>query len=1067
VRVCPSCGEDNPDRFRLCGICGAALSEAPAAKEVRKTVTIVFSDLQGSTSLGERLETEALREVMARYFQEMRRVLERHGGTVEKYIGDAVMAVFGLARVHEDDALRATRAAWEMKQALVRLNVEIDARWGVTLTNRTGVNTGEVVAGDPSSGQRLVVGDPVNVAARLEQAAPPTEILIGEPTYRLVRGAVVVEPVEPLPLKGKSELVPAYRLIEVREGETVARNLDAPMVGRDGELRLLVDEFARCVEERTCQLVTILGPAGVGKSRLIAELAASVTEDGRLLRGRCLPYGDGITFWPFAEVVKDAAGITEEDDAAGARAKVAATLSGDDAELVVDRVSAAIGLSPDSFALEETFWAARKLLEILARRRPLVVLFEDIHWAESKFLDMIEHVLGSAEDAPVFLLCSSRPELLEERSTWGEGSRSRSISLEPLSEGQSAEVMRNLLGVTELPAELRSRINEAAEGNPLFVEQMLSMMIDDGFLVRADGGPWTVHGDVASLSVPPTISALLGARLDLLSAEERAVLERASIVGQVFYPAAVRTLATDELRPHVDEALVSLSRKQLVQPTPSTFAHEDAYRFVHLLVRDAAYQGLLKRTRAELHEGFADWMEEAAGIRLMEQQEIVGYHLEQAYLVLGELGPLDEQGERIGARGADHLAAAGRRAFARADTPGAANLLRRAASLLPRGERLRTELMRDLAEVRADAGEFAEAEASLEEATEAAASIGDPVLQADIQLVRLLVRLYSGKEDWTEQVVPEIARAISTFEEAEYHAGLARAWRLAGLVHGTACRWVAAEEAARLAVDHARLAGDHRQEVRNLPSVAICELYGPTPVTEALASCEEVLGQVAGDRRAEAIVRGHLAHLHAMQGRFDLARTLYAESRATLEDLGGTVLAATTSLDSGPVELLAGDPVAAERELRRDYDVLKEMGERYFLSTTAALLAQAVYTQGRYDEAFELSEESKDATAPDDIESQVLWRCVRGKVLVRRGEFAEGESLVREALDLIMRTEEPDVQGHVCRDLAQVLHLQGRTSEAREQLGEALRLHERKGNASAAARVRDRLERPVPEGAAP
>jgi tetratricopeptide (TPR) repeat protein len=667
----------------------------------------------------------------------------------------------------------------------------------------------------------------------------------------------------------------------------------------------------------------------------------------------------------------------------------------------------------------------------------------------------------------VLLLCSSRPELLDERSAWGQGSRSRTISLEPLSEAQSAEVMRNLLGVAELPAELRSRISGAAEGNPLFVEQMVSMMIDDGFLVRADDGTWTVHGDVASVAVPPTISALIGARLDLLSGEERAVLERASIVGQVFYPAAIRSLATGDLRPHVDDAITSLSRKQLVGPTASSFEHEDAYRFVHILIRDAAYQGLLKRTRAELHEGFADWMEEAAGIRLMEQQEIVGYHLEQAYLALGELGPLGEHGERIGARGADHLAAAGRRAFARADTPGAANLLRRAASLLPRGERLRTELLRDLAEVQADAGEFSEAEASLEDAAEGAASIGDPVLQADIQLVRLLVRLYSGEEDWTEQVVPEIAGAISIFEDAGYHAGLARAWRLAGLVHGTACRWAAAEEAARLAVEHARLAGDHRQEVRNLPSVAICQLYGPTPVPEALASCEKVLEQVAGDRRAEAIVRGHLAHLNAMQGRFDLARTLYAESRATLEDLGGTVLAATTSLDSGPVELLAGDPAAAERELRGDYDVLKEMGERYFLSTTAALLAQAVYTQGRYDEALALSEESEHATAPDDIESQVLWRCVRGKVLARRGEFAHGESLVREALDLIMRTEEPDVQGHVCRDLAQVLQLAGRSGEAREQLEEALRLHELKGNATAAAKVRGRLERPVPEGAAP
>ncbi|MGH2636789.1 MAG: ATP-binding protein, partial [Actinomycetota bacterium] len=743
MRVCANCGEENPERFRLCGTCGSALASVLSPQEVRKTVTIVFSDLQGSTSLGERLDSESFREVISRYFEEMRRVLQHHGGAVEKYIGDAVMAVFGLPRVHEDDALRAVRAASEMGRALARLNEELDARWGVTLTNRTGVNTGEVVAGDPSTGQRLVVGDPVNLAARLEQAAPPMEVLIGEATYRLVRAAVLAEPVEPLSLKGKSEPVPAYRLLEVREGEAFARHLDAPIVGRQEELRLLAGEFDRCVEEGTCRLVTILAPAGVGKSRLIAEFTDSTGARAVHLRGRCLPYGEGITFWPLAEVVKGAASVSEEDDPDEARSKLAAAMPPDEDDLIVDRVAAAIGLSSRSFPLAETFWAVRKLLEALGRRRPLVVHFEDIHWAESTFLDLLEHVLESAEDAPVLLLCSARPELLDERSGWGEHAASTSIPLEPLSEPQSRQVMENLLGAAELPQELRSRITEAAEGNPLFVEQTLSMLIDEGFLARDDGGPWRVLGDVASLAVPPTISALLGARLDLLSAEERAVLERASIVGQVFYPGAIRALAPEGLRSHVDTTLASLSEKQLVRPTESTFVHEEAYRFVHILIRDAAYQGLLKRTRAELHEGFADWLEEAAGIRLLEQEEIVGYHLEQACRTLAELGPLGEHGRDVGSRGAGHLAAAGRRAFARADAPSAANLLERAASLLPPGNREHTELLRDLAEVSADLGEFAKAESSLAEAMQGAEGIGDPVLETDIQLGRLLVRLYA------------------------------------------------------------------------------------------------------------------------------------------------------------------------------------------------------------------------------------------------------------------------------------------------------------------------------------
>jgi ATP/maltotriose-dependent transcriptional regulator MalT len=562
---------------------------------------------------------------------------------------------------------------------------------------------------------------------------------------------------------------------------------------------------------------------------------------------------------------------------------------------------------------------------------------------------------------------------------------------------------------------------------------------------------------VRSLAVPPTIAALLGARLDLLADEDRVMLECASVVGLEFYPGALRRLVPQKLAGRVDASLDSLQRKQLIGPTVSTFALEDAYRFEHMLIRDAAYGSLLKRRRAELHEAFADWIEGEAGTRLREHQEIVGYHLEQAFRTLAELAPLDEHGRALGVRGASHLGAAGRRAFARADAPTAANLLERAAGLHRPASRERLELLRDAAEALADLGEFARAEAAVDDAMREAEAVGDAALDADLELVRLLVRLYSGEEDWTEQVVPEISRAVAVFEEVGSHAGLSKAWRLAGLVHGTACRWGAAEEAARLAVEHARLAGDRRLELRNLPSYAICQLYGPTPVTDAILGCQAILEQVGDDRRARAIVAGHLAHLHAMQDRFDEARRLCADSRAALEDLGGKVLAATSSLDSGPVELLAGDPAAAERELRHDYEILKAMGERYFLSTTTALLAQAVYAQARYDEAFDLSVESESVAAPDDIESQVLWRCARGKVLARRGQAADGERLVREARDLIMRTEEPDVQGHVIMDLAQVLHLQGRTDEARAEVEQAIALFERKGNEAAAGAARARL----------
>src|SRR6476659_9019646 len=411
MAVCPSCGEENPDRFRLCGFCGTPLVAPLAPQEVRKTVTVVFSDLKGSTDLGERLDSEALREVMTRYFEEIRGALEEHGGRVEKYIGDAVMAVFGLPRIREDDALRAVRAAAEMKRRLAVLNDELETRWGVRLANRTGVNTGEVVAGDPTADQRLVVGDTVNVAARPEQAAPENEVLVGEPTYRLVRNSVQVEPVEPLELKGKAERVPAYRLLSVEEVGTVPRR-QLPLVGREAEVGTLVAEFDAAVAASSCRLVTIVAQAGGGKSRLIEEFFDQIAAGATTLRGRCLPYGRGITFWPLVEIVRQAAGIVDEDAPDVARRKIA-SLGGDAA--VIERVAAAVGLDDGDFPVPELFWGVRKLLETIASERPLALRFDDIHWAEATLLDLIAHLRTTIDGATLLLLCATRPALLERR----------------------------------------------------------------------------------------------------------------------------------------------------------------------------------------------------------------------------------------------------------------------------------------------------------------------------------------------------------------------------------------------------------------------------------------------------------------------------------------------------------------------------------------------------------------------------------------------------------------------------------------------------------------------------
>jgi class 3 adenylate cyclase len=441
MRACPTCGEQNSDHARFCQACATPLApEAGLVHETRKTVTVLFSDVADSTALGERLDPESVRRVMERYFDTVRHVLERHGGTVEKFIGDAVMAVFGIPKLHEDDALRGCQAAMEMQDELDRLNKDLERDWGVTIATRTGLNTGEVIAGDPSAGQTLVTGDAVNTAARLEQAAPAGEVLIGDPTYRLVAHAVDAEPVQPVAAKGKADAVPAYRLVSVVPGMPVrARRLDSPLVGRERELGALLEAFDRSIAESRCLLVTVLGMPGVGKSRLVHEFVASTADRASVLRGRCLPYGEGITFWPVVKVVHEAARISESDSPEEARLGIEALLpESDDRAIVRDCIAAAVGLGESTWAIQETFWAIRRLFESLASDRPLIVVFDDIQWAEPAFLDLVEYLEGWSRTSAILLLCVARPELLETRADWtSAATKLATITLDPLTGEES------------------------------------------------------------------------------------------------------------------------------------------------------------------------------------------------------------------------------------------------------------------------------------------------------------------------------------------------------------------------------------------------------------------------------------------------------------------------------------------------------------------------------------------------------------------------------------------------------------------------------------------------------
>jgi len=1044
--VCSNCGEENPERFRLCGFCGTPFTTADAPQEVRKTVTVVFSDLVGSTSLGESMDSESLREVLHRYFEEMQSVLERHGGAVEKFIGDAIMAVFGLPRLREDDAVRAVRAALEMQTVLATLNGELERGWGIVLVNRTGVNTGEVVAGDVTAGQRLVTGDTVNVAARLEQAAGAGEVLLGELTYRLVRDAVKVEPVAPLDLKGKADPVPAYRVLGLVDAESSVERHQGPIVGRERELGLLLGAFSNAVTAGQCRLATVFGSPGMGKSRLAEELVAQVSRAAMVVRGRCLSHGRGITFWPVVEIVRKATGILEEDPPAAAREKIA-DLARDDA--VARRVAAAVGLSGEEFPVEETFWGVRKLFETMAAARPLVVVFEDVHWAESTMLDFIEHVLGSSE-RPIVLVCLARHELLDIRPAWENLPGSSVVSLEPLSASDAALVAENLLGNAELDAEVHARIVEAAGGNPLFVEQMLSMMVDEGAL-RRENDRWVPVGSADEIAVPPTIQALLAARLDLLGPEERAVIEAASVAGLVFPEDALHELVSADVAVQLEKIIQSLCRKHLVQTGVESIGRGGHYRFAHVLVREAAYQGMLKRTRAGLHERFVSWADRVNSDRdrAVEFEEILGYHLEQAYSNLKELGPLDDHGTELGRRAAERLSSAGRRAFARGDMPAAANLLRRAAMVLPERDPSRLELIPDLGEALLEVGEFPWAELFLEEAIDARHE-GDGIAPALAELLLLRLKAQAGSaERWSERLVEAASRMLEQSEGADDDAMLATLWRLLAWAHGTSGRYGLATGAAERAMEHARNANDGRQIRLAASLYALAALHGPTPVAEAIERCEKIASEAQGDRRTQGLVTSILAALIGMRGDFDRARRLSAQARELLAELGPTVAGASTSLEAARVESLAGDLPAAERALRRDYDALTQLGERYLLSTVAGELARVLYAQGRVDEAEKVSRHAQELADEDDIASTTLWRTVQAKVLACKGNRDAALILIEEAVDLLKRTDSVVAQAETLVDLAEVLRLAGRPKEADDVLEGAVELFEAKGNVAA------------------
>jgi class 3 adenylate cyclase/tetratricopeptide (TPR) repeat protein len=975
MQTCPSCGTENPDGFRLCGMCGASLVPTAAPpREERKVVTILFTDLVGSTARAEGLDPEDVSATLSAYYAQLRAELERHGGTVEKFIGDAVMAVFGAPVAHEDDPERAVRAALAIRDSI-----------GEELQIRTAVNTGEALVAlgaKPGEGDAMVAGDVVNTAARLQGAAPVNGILVGEGTYRATRDAIDYREAPPVEAKGKSEPIKVWEAVTARSrfGSDVEQKLRTPLVGRERERSLLADALAHARAEQSAQLVTLVGVPGIGKSRLVAELFQILEADPDLIswrQGRSLPYGERVSFWALSEIVKAHAGILESDDAATAEAKLVAmvdALTEDERERewLARHARPLVGLEGAERAeRDEAFAAWRRLLEAAAEQRPLVLVFEDLHWADDGLLDFVDDLAEWATTVPLLIVGTARPELLDRRPGWGGGKRNAlTLSIGALSDDETAVLLQRLLDRAVLDAEAQRAVLQRAEGNPLYAEEYARM------LAEHEGG---------DLPLPETVQGLIAARVDGLAAEEKALLQDASVIGKVFWPGA--------LPGGDDQILHALERKEFIRrDRRSSIAGETQYAFLHALVRDVAYGQIPRAERSEKHRRAAEWLASLAGDRAEDHAEMLAHHYREA-LALAAAAGMDTASLREPARSA--FGEAAQRAFSLNAVAAAYELAREALALTEPGDEERPALQllaaysgRDLFAI--------DVAPLLEEAAQGFLTLDDPAHAAEACHLLAFDRFHHGDLDGARMASQ---RAIELARSAPLSAASARA--IAGharhviLADGD---YPAGMELAREALAFADESGDDRLAMHALNTLGLARVYsgdagGVEDLERAIAR-----GEGSGIVFELSTALNNLGNILWILGRLDEGDARLAESRALVERFGITAGIAWNEGERVYMRENHGDLEGVIAAANHFFS-LPYAEDSYQTRPVLACRARAYLARGQVDDAVADAERAVEGLRESGSDAQTgAWmlaaasRCFRAA-----GRAAEADELLREA----------------------------------------------------------------------